>query len=1045
MSAYVEQDLLSRNAALEAQLAAKTRELEIEAALEKVRSRSLAMHKSDELQEVANTLFETLQKLNIQVDSANIAIFKEGTRDYEYWVASDFQKRAVSFRIPYTDLLLTKDLIAARESGTDFSAKAYSFEEKNEWFNYAFKNTDFKLLSEERKQFILNAKGIVVSIAFAKNTGVQITSYSGNLLSEDEIDVLKRFSRVFEQAYIRFLDLQKAEVQAREAQIEVALERVRARTMGMHQSKELHDVIREVYNQLRLLQFRFDGVDFMTDYTEKGFYLWLAAQEYSFGEPIYVPAFDHKIFRLLKEVHAQGKDFFTFQLIHQEKDEYFEHLFTNTILKNLPEELKQQTFNAKGMATSCVVLKNIILSATNLDSIPYTEEENAILKRFAFVFEQAYTRFIDLKKVETQAREATIEAALERVRGKAMAMHSSKDLADTIAVFYHEVAGLSLTPRRCGIGLIDKETHISELSTMNTTEEGQTFELIGHIDLRTHPVLESIYNNWLTKTEYHPMLRGNEIKEYYQVIRPQMAFPDYSNDAVQYGYFFFFEEGGVYAWTEKELDEPELKIYRRFTSVLSLTYKRYKDLKDAEARTQAAIKDAALDRIRADIASMRTINDLDRITPLIWNELTVLGISFIRCGVFIMDDSQELIHTFLSTPDGKAIAAFHLPYDTPGNIGQILSHWQDKKNYIDHWDEEAFTEFAGTLAKQGTLASSELYLKTIPQGGFYLHFLPFLQGMLYVGNSTQLTEEELKLIQSVADAFSTAYARYEDFNKLEAAKQQVENTLTDLEQAQTQLIQSEKMASLGELTAGIAHEIQNPLNFVNNFSEINNELIEEMNEELNKGNVAEAILIAKDVKNNQEKIYQHGKRADAIVKGMLQHSRSSTNAKEPTDINALANEYLRLAYHGLRAKDNSFNASMKTDFDETIGNINIIPQDIGRVILNLITNAFYAVAEKKKQQPDNYEPIVTVSTKSLGTSSGDEGKIEIRVSDNGNGIPQKILDKIFQPFFTTKPAGEGTGLGLSLSYDIVKAHGGELKVKTKEEEGSEFIIQLPIN
>jgi hypothetical protein len=249
------------------------------------------------------------------------------------------------------------------------------------------------------------------------------------------------------------------------------------------------------------------------------------------------------------------------------------------------------------------------------------------------------------------------------------------------------------------------------------------------------------------------VLRGHEIKEYYQIVRPQIAFPDYPDDTVQYGYFFFFEEGGVYAWTEKELNEEELKIYRRFTSVLSLTYKRYKDLKDAEARTLAAIKDAALDRIRADIASMRTINDLDRITPLIWNELTILGIPFIRCGVFIMDEEQQLIHTFLSTPDGKAIAAFHLPYDTPGNLAHVVANWKESKKYIDHWDESEFKQFAEILMKQGALASSEQYLKTIPKGGFYLHFLPFLQGMLYVGNTDQLKEEEIELIQHVADAF----------------------------------------------------------------------------------------------------------------------------------------------------------------------------------------------------------------------------------------------------------------------------------------------------
>ncbi|MDQ6891014.1 MAG: ATP-binding protein, partial [Bacteroidota bacterium] len=253
---------------------------------------------------------------------------------------------------------------------------------------------------------------------------------------------------------------------------------------------------------------------------------------------------------------------------------------------------------------------------------------------------------------------------------------------------------------------------------------------------------------------------------------------------------------------------------------------------------------------------------------------------------------------------------------------------------------------------------------------------------------------------------------------------------------------------LGELTAGIAHEIQNPLNFVNNFSEVNKELVDELQTELKAGNTVDAIAISNDIKENEEKINHHGKRADAIVKNMLQHSRSSSSQKESTDINVLCDEYLRLSYHGLRAKDKEFNAIMKTDFDESIGKIDIIPQDIGRVLLNIYNNAFYAVAEKIKHpnsrngQPE-YQPTISLSTKAVKSPLGDLGVIT--VSDNGNGIPQNIVDKIFQPFFTTKPTGQGTGLGLSLSYDIIKAHGGKIKVETKESVGSEFIIQLPVN
>ena len=355
------------------------------------------------------------------------------------------------------------------------------------------------------------------------------------------------------------------------------------------------------------------------------------------------------------------------------------------------------------------------------------------------------------------------------------------------------------------------------------------------------------------------------------------------------------------------------------------------------------------------------------------------------------------------------------------------------------------------MVKLGRLDNPDLYQgATKPPESLDLHFLPFKQGMLYVGNTAPLSQDELQLVQSLAEAFSIAYARYEDFTQLEAAKNQTEQTLDELKSTQSQLIHAEKMASLGELTAGIAHEIQNPLNFVNNFAEVSEELVTELKEELEGGEVEEAKAISDDVIQNLQKINHHGKRASDIVKGMLQHSRTSTGQKELTDINKLADEYLRLAYHGLRAKDKSFNADFKADLDETLPKINVISQDIGRVLLNLINNAFYAVSEASTKatassikaistEDSAYKPSVIVSTKRNDKS------IEIWVQDNGGGIPKDVLDKIFQPFFTTKPTGKGTGLGLSLSYDIVtKGHDGHLEVETEEGVGTRFIIQLPI-
>lgn len=308
-----------------------------------------------------------------------------------------------------------------------------------------------------------------------------------------------------------------------------------------------------------------------------------------------------------------------------------------------------------------------------------------------------------------------------------------------------------------------------------------------------------------------------------------------------------------------------------------------------------------------------------------------------------------------------------------------------------------------------------------------------------------LTIAEFKLDRTEKVKRTTAILLEETIEELEQKRAAIEltnealsNSLEELKAAQAQLIHAEKMASLGELTAGIAHEIQNPLNFVNNFSEVSKELLEDMKEELETGNLKDAQEIANDVISNLQKILHHGKRADGIVKGMLMHSRTNKGEKEATDINELVEEYLRLAFHGSRAKDKSFNVKLETHYDEAIGKLEIVPQDIGRVILNLITNAFHAVSEKKKKEPVRYQPTVSVKTQKWSD------QILITIADNGDGIPKEVVNKIFQPFFTTKPTGQGTGLGLSISYDIIKAHKGELTVKTEDKAGTTFSIKLPL-
>jgi len=444
------------------------------------------------------------------------------------------------------------------------------------------------------------------------------------------------------------------------------------------------------------------------------------------------------------------------------------------------------------------------------------------------------------------------------------------------------------------------------------------------------------------------------------------------------------------------------------------------------------------------------------------HELILLGIAPSRLYIAIIEKDQTDVHFYLTNEEGgKDCSVYTAHIEKNITIRKMYNAWADHRSSISlNMEGDELTNYFNYLRDEvGVPFKSTQNPSRRVQTIAY-----FSQGYIGIASPDDPPEETKKLLERFAAVFNLTYTRFNDLKQaeklayqanldlllLKEEKARTELALAELKATQAQLIQSEKMASLGELTAGIAHEIQNPLNFVNNFSEVNAELIDELKEELATGNVQMAKEIADNIKDNEQKINHHGKRADTIVKSMLQHSRSSSNKKEPTNINALADEYLRLAYHGLRAKDKSFNATIKTDLDESIGLINIVPQDIGRVFLNLITNAFYAVNSHPAPQPPeggvHKDPTVIVTTKRK-SPSGDLGAgagIEIRVRDNGPGIPKNVLDKIFQPFFTTKPTGQGTGLGLSLSYDIIKAHGGEVRVETKEGEGSEFIIILPI-
>ncbi|GJM27589.1 MAG: hypothetical protein DHS20C17_02240 [Cyclobacteriaceae bacterium] len=1021
---------------------AQAREAKIEAALERVRSRTMGMQKSEEMLEVGALLYQELSKLDVtSVTSGITLVNKDEKIDWYYMVAVETDSKSMMKKpmgIPRDETKVMRSLTSSWEKQESYHVVELNEKETIAHQTYIAENSiNFHLSAQE----LISLSPLRLTLQTYNFKHGYLLLVGGDKLSRDKIDIGIRFAKVFEQTYTRFLDLKQAEEQAREAQIEAALERVRAAAMAMHSSNDLFSVAEVLHDQLAQLGQKELEASIIHIYPDDlpTFDAWYSYRSTG-DETSWV------MDRALVPKDACSWTREVMDCYHSNQSSYLIES-RGKMLKDWYRVLENGVapavidYDKNGKIVVPKVLYYHFSKFTGgallmIADEPPSDEACDMQLRAAQVFDLAYRRFLDLEKAELQAREARVEAALERVRSSTMAMHSSDDVGKATMVLFQELENLGIETFRCGVSII-KENKTMEVWTASTSSGGEVFNVSGIVDMTFHPMVNQLFEHWKAgKDIFTYELKGKDAQRYYQDLNNM---PNYSvpigkglpDRHISNG--FLFKEGALFAFTEDYFTEEASDIFQKFTNVFTLTYGRYLDLKKAEAREKEAIKQSSLDRVRAEIASMRYTDDLQRITPLVWRELTSLGVPFFRCGVFIIDEPSETVHMYLSTPEGEPLAALHLGFDEKEIplVHEAISHWQTQAVHRMHWDQQQFRNFTKSLKNRGLIKNLKTYqMGEKPPKNLNLHQVPFKQGMLYVGSSEPLSGDQIELVKSLADAFSVAYSRYEDFVQLEEAKQSVENTLSELKSAQNQLIHSEKMASLGELTAGIAHEIQNPLNFVNNFSEVSTELLIEMKDEIESGNPAEVVELINDLIQNLDKIAHHGKRASGIVKGMLDHSRASSEEKVLTDINVLADEYLRLAYHGFRAKDKSFNANFKTELVHDLPKIDIVSQDIGRVILNLVNNAFQAV-----KHVTNPEVVVT-------TRHGEKG-IEVSIIDNGPGIPEEIKDKIFQPFFTTKAAGEGTGLGLSLSYDIVtKGHGGTIEVKSSE-KGTEFVICLP--
>ncbi|TRO64164.1 ATP-binding protein [Christiangramia sabulilitoris] len=1032
---------------------AQAREAQIEAALERVRSRTMGMQKSSELEEVIKVVYDQLVHLNFNIEHAGFIIDYRENDDMHIWL-TDKNKVPAEVTVPYIDTPHWNSFLKAKKKGDNFFSNLYTYEEKNEFYRKLFEIIPG--VAKETKSYYQNCKGLAISTVLMDDVGLYIENFEGEPFSEEENKTLLRFGKVFQQTYTRFRDLENAEAQTKQAHIEAALERVRSRSMGMQNSKDFSSVTTEMFNQLR----NFGGDLFATgivfcdkhkDHVEQ----WHSIPGAGMMSPFIVPKNLDYIHEYRYNQWKKGEELFSIEIPGDFIEQHFQDIFNLPSAQKVLRDMDENDTPMPGAPPWEIDYGASFKNGYILVSALQVFEEAHILPRFAKVFEQAYTRYLDLEKAELQAREAQVEAALERIRSRSIGMQKSEDLADLSLELVKQVQELGVSTWFCAFNIYDDE----EKGSLEWGSNGQG------VFPKYRTPREGIFLKYYKAGQQGQSLLVNEIGEdecpaHYEYLCSlpgvgeqllQMKAQGISFPTSQIDHVAFFKYGYLLFITYEPVPES-YEIFKRFARVFEQSYTRFLDLQKAEERAREARVETALEKVRSRTLAMEDSREFTETSMVVFEQLLELGISPNRLFIGLIDSDLAAIDAWATNEDGSRLAS-HFKLEATKNraISRMLDGWKQGKtsqiidlegrelqDYFKYLNEELNISFQGGIEQKRRIQ--------------YLAY--FSGGLIGLASGEEQDEDALELLERFAAVFNLTYIRFkdlkvaeanaikakQDLKEIKAARENAEKALTELQQTQKQLIQSEKMASLGELTAGIAHEIQNPLNFVNNFSEVSNELLDEIAEEIEKGDLGEVREILKDIRNNLNKINHHGKRADAIVKGMLQHSRKGNSEIEPTDLNILCDEYLRLAYHGLRARDKSFNANLETDFDPELGNVAVMAQEIGRVILNLLTNAFYAVLQKRNNTNDPlYEPKVSISTHK------ETNRVLIRVKDNGCGIPKKNLDKIFQPFFTTKPTGQGTGLGLSLSYDIVKAHGGVLEVKTQKNKGTTFTIIIKTN
>ena len=1068
---------------------AQAREAQIVASMERVRAATMAMHQSDELSLVLSKLFEQFDVLGIKPSHAVLTLIdkEKNTMNFRTTGKNGYQVLGEQ----EVDLSVMNAWVDTAEKWKKSDPNAVNVNEyppeilPEVWEVY--KDILATMPQKARPEIKDFPDGLFITEGYCRFGYIGFAHHRKP--SEEEKDIVRRIAAEFGTLYQRFLDLQKAEAQAREAQIEAALERVRSRSMAMQKSEEIKDVVVTVLQKINELNIEMNGGVSLATFIEGSQDLlhWYVNPDLV-EDPVamYLPYFEDKVFDDFVEARRSGKEILSVVYSFEEKNAYLKYAFQHSDFSIVPEESKSWVLEQPYFGYSVTIQKHSAIFFNDYTGKLFSEKENEVLVRFAKVFDQAYTRFLDLQRAEAQAREAKIEAALEKVRSRTMGMQSSEELPEVANLLFLEIQALGIPAWSCGYCILEEDRR-SSTCIMSSEGTIQKPFLLPHSGEPSFEEWDDFVHG--DQTFFTQELKGEPIESHYNFMKslPQLkpVFQDLvdaglSLPAYQINHLCKFSHGFLLFITYEEVPGSH-DIFKRFTSVFDQTYTRFLDLKKSEQRAREAEVDLSLERVRSQVTAMQTSSDLFDIVVNMRKEFVSLGhAADYFWHMSWLPDSYEMSMT---SEDGNRIGmVISLPRFVHEQIPGLIE-WEkgNEAVYVMALDADEAWDYIENMNTHGRYEQADPHAPTRNDiesiGGLTFIIARTSHGEIgfsLPGEVPHPPQEALDTLVRFAGVFDLAYQRFEDLQESEQQarlileeRDRLEAALKELHATQDQLVQQEKLASLGQLTAGIAHEIKNPLNFVNNFSEVSVELVEEAKEELSAfsdqlsagdaDKVKEALEILDDIGANLKKIHEHGSRADGIVKSMLMHSRGGDGKMEPTDINELVKEYVNLSYHGMRAGKNPIDVDIDLQLDEAIGEVPLIAEDFSRVILNLCTNAFDACAQRGSSEnlpqspggsfeslpqsgsprrvPPPYKPSLAIRT---GKTNG---TITIEIEDNGPGIPDDIKDKIMQPFFTTKKGTQGTGLGLSITNDIIKAHGGMLHISSSH-DGSTFKIMI---